>query len=170
MGALLLGGKRLRAVGLVNMEQRVTVEYELTQAELREVTMAATSRWMLVPIGLLLGSAAYNSHDIFYFLPYLLITGSIFGVAFAKPGRELVGKPLSLSVIENGLRITSPTASGEYRWPGLLRWLETQRMLVIYPQKNLYVPIPKRVFTPEQLEVLRSLLQDKIGPARKWRK
>jgi len=65
-----------------------------------------------------------------------------------------------------GLEIHSVHADSKVAWSAYMAWGENKTVFVILPQPRIYVPIPKRAFTPEQLNEFRELLRRNIKPDR----
>ncbi len=76
--------------------------------------------------------------------------------------------PVTIDASDTGLHIQSVHADSKAAWSAYLAWCEYKSVFVILPQRRIYVPIPKRAFTPEQLVEFRELLGRNINP-KKWR-
>jgi hypothetical protein len=78
--------------------------------------------------------------------------------------------PTSMRLNQDGLNLALQESETRYAWKGMKRWQESSQTIMLYPQSVSLVVVPKRSFTPEQLDEFRTLLSEKIGPAKEWRK
>jgi amino acid transporter len=64
-------------------------------------------------------------------------------------------------------KVTSDTESQHraIKWTAFIKVGETASLLVLFMAKNMGMPIPKRVFNPEQLLEFRALLSQKVPSA-----
>jgi hypothetical protein len=72
--------------------------------------------------------------------------------------------PMSIEASDAGLEIHSVHADSKVAWSTYMAWGEGKAVFVILPQPRIYVPIPKRAFTVEQLNEFRELLRRNIKP------
>jgi hypothetical protein len=70
--------------------------------------------------------------------------------------------PITLDVLEDGLKFHSPHADSRLAWSAYVAWGEAKSVFIIMPQPRVYVTIPKRAFTGEQLTEFREMLQRSI--------
>jgi hypothetical protein len=75
--------------------------------------------------------------------------------------------PMTIEASDAGLRIHSVHAESQVAWSAYMAWGEYKSVFVILPQPRIYVPIPKRAFTAEQLVEFRELLDRNIKPRSK---
>jgi len=68
----------------------------------------------------------------------------------------------SAEISESGIGISSPDSQTQMNWKGFIRFFETKNLFVLYHSAQLFNTFPKRAFAPEQLEEVRSLLQQKV--------
>jgi hypothetical protein len=66
--------------------------------------------------------------------------------------------PITIETSETGLYIQSAHADSRVAWSAYAAWGENNTVFVILPQSRIYVPIPKRAFSAEQLVEFRELL------------
>jgi hypothetical protein len=66
--------------------------------------------------------------------------------------------PMELEISEAGLRVRSVHSDAECKWSAYIGWAEDQSVFVLFPQPRIYIPIPKRAFTPEQEITFRETL------------
>jgi hypothetical protein len=72
--------------------------------------------------------------------------------------------PMTMDASDAGLEIHSVHADSKVAWSAYMEWGEHKAVFVILPQPRIYVPIPKRAFTDEQLNEFRELLRRNIKP------
>jgi YcxB-like protein len=70
--------------------------------------------------------------------------------------------PITLDVSGFGLEIHSSFGDSKIAWPAYVGWSEGKSVFVILPQPRIYVPVPKRAFTPEQLVEFRDILERSV--------
>jgi len=66
--------------------------------------------------------------------------------------------PISIEASDTGLSIQSAHADSRVAWSAYAAWGENKSVFVVLPQPRIYVPIPKRAFSAEQLVEFRELL------------
>jgi len=70
--------------------------------------------------------------------------------------------PYTIEASDAGLHIQSAHADSTVAWSAYVGWGENRSVFVILPQPRIYVPIPKRAFTDEQLIEFREMLRRNI--------
>lgn len=55
--------------------------------------------------------------------------------------------------------------SGRYAWTAIDKYLETERLFVLFPNQMQFIPIPKRVMTAEQINEFRNLVTAHVSNA-----
>jgi hypothetical protein len=70
--------------------------------------------------------------------------------------------PVTIEASDSGLQIHSVHADSQVAWSAYMAWGEYKSVFVILPQPRIFVPIPKRAFTSEQLAEFRELLSRSI--------
>lgn len=68
----------------------------------------------------------------------------------------------ALRVDEEGLYLESEIGRIETRWPAYTRWRETKSLFLLYLGSRSFEIIPKRAFSPQQLQEFRWLLSAKL--------
>lgn len=71
--------------------------------------------------------------------------------------------PIEVEASDEGLFFHSAYAESKISWSAYVAWGENKATFVILPQPRTYFPIPKRAFTPEQLEDFRSILRRNVS-------
>ena len=71
--------------------------------------------------------------------------------------------PMTMTVADSGMHIQSPHYNSQVNWSTYIGWAEEESVFVILPQPRIYVPIPKRAFTAEQVNEFREILQRNVG-------
>jgi len=108
--------------------------------------------------------SALGSLLLVFSLPVLIVL--LLGPRAARRNFRVVPAfqaPLHYRWDEEGF--TSETVSGHSmnRWPSYRRWLENDRLLLLWPHPATYQVLPKRALEPEQVEDLRRFLSQPIG-------
>ena len=70
--------------------------------------------------------------------------------------------PITMIASDAGLEVQTGHAHSKIAWSAYVAWGESDSVFVIMPQPRMYVPIPKRAFTDEQVGEFRALLQRNI--------
>ncbi|MEZ2407864.1 hypothetical protein GGC47_003910 [Bosea sp. OAE752] len=107
---------------------------------------------------------AFGTFLLVFGLPVLIVL--LLGPRAARRNFRVVPAfqaPLHYRWDEEGL--TSETTSGHAmnRWPIYRRWLENERLLLLWPHPATYQILPKRALEPEQVEDLRRFLSQQAG-------
>ena len=70
---------------------------------------------------------------------------------------------VTMTVSEPGLRVLFEYGDSQVKWSAYIGWAEGAAVFVLFPQPRLYVPIPKRAFSPDQLDQFRDILRRNVG-------
>jgi hypothetical protein len=70
-----------------------------------------------------------------------------------------LSRPLEYEWDEAGLSVRGEDMFQRLKWSDMLRWAETRATIALMITDRSYIPIPKRFFTAEDLEDLRSRLR-----------
>ncbi len=71
---------------------------------------------------------------------------------------------MTIEASDAGLAVHSAYGESKVSWSAYMAWAEVKSVFVILPQPRIYVPIPERAFTAEQLNEFRELLRRNIEP------
>ena len=66
-------------------------------------------------------------------------------------------------VSDEGLDISSPTASTNHTWAAFTRYVESRNLFLLYQAPQVFNVLPKRAFAEGEAEAFRGLLQEKLG-------
>jgi len=80
-------------------------------------------------------------------------------------GSPSAQSPMTIEASDAGLAVHSAYGESKVSWSAYIAWAEAKSLFVILPQPRIYVPIPKRAFTEEQLNEFRELLRRNIKPS-----
>lgn len=76
-------------------------------------------------------------------------------------------QPQTVTIDQDGIKISSPLAETRFRWPMIAYWAETANLFVLRLNTKSLLVIPKRAATSEQLEQLRKSICERIvAPAK----
>jgi|HubBroStandDraft_6_1064221.scaffolds.fasta_scaffold138088_4 hypothetical protein len=70
--------------------------------------------------------------------------------------------PITVDISEAGFRFHNAHADSNVAWSAYVGWEESKSVFVIMPQPRIYVTIPKRAFTEEQVREFREILRRNI--------
>ncbi|MCW5869797.1 MAG: YcxB family protein [Candidatus Eremiobacteraeota bacterium] len=79
---------------------------------------------------------------------------------FLKTG---VGGPVGAQIDEKGLELAGAHANGLTKWSGIVRWLESADLFLVYPQPRLFFILPKRALQPDEIAEFRDRLINEVG-------
>jgi hypothetical protein len=71
--------------------------------------------------------------------------------------------PTTMTVSDSGIHVRSQHYDSHVNRSTYIGWSEGKSVFVLFPQPRLYVPIPKRAFSSEQLERFREILRRNVG-------
>ena len=71
--------------------------------------------------------------------------------------------PMTMTVSDFGMHIRSVHGDSRVHWSAYIGWSEGKSVFVLFPQPRIYIPIPKRAFSSEQLIEFRDILQRNVG-------
>lgn len=74
----------------------------------------------------------------------------------------LIHKPLSISVVDEGIKFKSSGGEGLVLWHEIHKWREGKDMVLVYPAPRIYYLIPKRA---AELTPLLEALSTNVGKA-----
>jgi hypothetical protein len=70
--------------------------------------------------------------------------------------------PVTLDISEAGMETQSVHGASKASWSTYVAWAEAKSLFVILPQPRIYIPIPKRAFSEEQIVEFREILRRNI--------
>jgi YcxB-like protein len=92
--------------------------------------------------------------------PYLSARQQLRGYPSAKA-------PIKLEVSDSGLHFQSEYADSRLSWPSFVTWVEEKTVFALFTNRRLFIPIPRRAFSVEQLVQFREMLRGKIQAERR---
>jgi hypothetical protein len=69
---------------------------------------------------------------------------------------------MTLTVLDNGIHLQNQHGDGTRAWSSFVRWSEGKSVLLLMTSPVTCMPVPKRAFTPDQLNAFREILRSKI--------
>lgn len=101
---------------------------------------------------------------LFFLLFWLIYTFAAFPLWVRRDYRRHpnVQREQSLRVDEEGLFLESEIGHTETRWAAYTRWRETKSLFLLYLGPRPFEIIPKRAFSPQQLQEFQRLLSAKL--------
>jgi YcxB-like protein len=155
----------------------VEIRYQCSQADYLESQLAHVKRtvgyYVLLVLGVLsvlIGSYVAYARDFFGGL-ILQIVG-IFWLSFIPIRRMWLKRdfrkhpnfaaPQVVVLGEEGLRASCEIGEGTSKWAAYTKFRETPNLFMLYMGARLFRVIPKRAFSPPQLEEARALFCSKL--------
>jgi len=71
--------------------------------------------------------------------------------------------PTTMTISHSGMHIRSQHYDSQVAWSTYIGWSEANSVFVLFPQPRIYVPVPKRAFTEEQLAEFREILRRNVS-------
>jgi hypothetical protein len=71
--------------------------------------------------------------------------------------------PMTVIVTDSGMQIRSPHYDSQVNWSTYIGWAEEESVFVVFPQPRIYIPLPKRAFTVDQVGEFREILRRNVG-------
>lgn len=167
------------------------VTYELCSADYRDVFVAYRKasffrRWLqriIVSLAtLILGleialfiidQSNPNVHNAYLNLRPLAVLAVLWLLVFLvfphfNARKQFQNSPSSQGTIrleadDKGIHVISAITDTKTEWTAYVRWLEGSEVFAVMSSPVVFMVIPKRAFTPEQLTLFRELLRTKIA-------
>jgi len=94
--------------------------------------------------------------------------GFILGGPWISAKRQFTGtpsaqSPMTVEASDVGMTVQTAHANSNVSWSAYVAWAEGKSVFVVLPQPRIYIPIPKRAFSDEQLDQFREILRRNIG-------
>ena len=70
---------------------------------------------------------------------------------------------MTVEVSDAGLRVRTALGESQVAWPAYVGWSEDKSIFVLFPTPRIYIPVPKRAFSDEQVAEFRETLRRNIG-------
>jgi hypothetical protein len=71
----------------------------------------------------------------------------------------------ALDFTEEMIRCTGVHSKSEIQWSAIKSFSEDEKLFLLYLAPGRFLPIPKRICTPQQIEELRALFQQRVQPS-----
>jgi len=94
---------------------------------------------------------------IFWAVPYLSARSQFRGSRAAKA-------PITLEVTDAGLQFRSQHTDSKVGWSAYVKWLEEKTIFALFPNPKIFIVIPKRAFSVDQIGEFRELLREHVKP------
>jgi len=94
--------------------------------------------------------------------------GFILGGPWISAKRQFTGAPsaqlpMTVEASEEGLVVETAHANSKVSWSAYVAWGEDKSVFVVLPQPRIYIPIPKRALSNEQLDQFREILRRNVA-------
>jgi hypothetical protein len=90
-----------------------------------------------------------------YLLPYMSAGNILRNIPTAQG-------TVNLQISESSLHLETPKSDATLLFTALVRYVEGKTTFSLYTTPRIFITVPKRAFTPEQLAEFRQLLEQKI--------
>lgn len=94
---------------------------------------------------------------VFWTSPYLSARSQFRGSPSATA-------PITLDVTDAGLHFRSQHTDSKVDWSAYVKWLEEKTIFALFPTPKIFIVIPKRAFTVDQVSEFRELLRQHVKP------
>ena len=71
---------------------------------------------------------------------------------------------ITLNVTDAGLQFRSQHTDSKVDWSAYVKWLEEKTIFALFPNPKIFIVIPKRAFTVNQVSEFRELLREHVKP------
>ena len=103
-------------------------------------------------------------------IPLIAYLTLLFGVWRQARKIEKISEPTALTFSSTGISSVSATSETDVQWKRFNKIVETSQDFIVFPQENIFYPVPKRFFEDiSQIVSLRSLLTEHMGERAKLR-
>ena len=155
----------------------MTVEYELNEADFKEIYGAVVRPWTYLgwyvftfwlPAAALLILLGASHESIIL----VVIAAVIAFIGMARRGRSralqamksnpLLQNKIKMTLDEQSMRMWSYIGESTTYWVAYSRYIETANLFILLLSPGLFRIVPKRAFTPAEIDQLRTLLDEKI--------
>lgn len=73
-----------------------------------------------------------------------------------------VQNPITLDVSDSGLHYRSVNTDATVSWNSYIKWMQDEMVFALFPTPKIFIVIPKRAFSAEQVKAFSEILQQKI--------
>jgi YcxB-like protein len=70
--------------------------------------------------------------------------------------------PINFTFTDEGLHFRSKLADSKVDWSAYVNWVEEKAIFAVFPHPRIFIVIPKRAFSADQLIEFRELLCEKV--------
>ena len=75
--------------------------------------------------------------------------------------------PVEVTISDEGIESSNSVAAGKSSWDAFTRYAETKNLFMVYPNRVMFHIYPRRVFTPDEVDTFRGMLEQRLGAASK---
>jgi hypothetical protein len=120
-------------------------------AAIQLMSNSPAMRWSFVLIGAGIGVSLF----IHWGAPYLNARRQFRNTPSARG-------QITLDLQDGGLHFRSTNTDGSVSWQHYIKWIEDERVFVLFSSPLIFVLVPKRAFDPGQLALFKDTLRQKI--------
>jgi hypothetical protein len=97
-------------------------------------------------------------------VPFIAFGTLFFGVWRQARKIEEISVPSSITFNSNGISSVSESSETDVQWKRFNKVVETEQDFIVFPQENVFYPVPKRFFEDaSQIVSLRTLIMEHLG-------
>ena len=94
--------------------------------------------------------------------------GFMLGGPWISSKRQFAGtpsaqSPMTVEASDDGMEVQTAHANSKLSWSAYIAWAEGKSVFVVLPQPRIYIPIPKRALSNEQIDQFREILRRNVG-------
>lgn len=113
-------------------------------------------------------SDAFRNLNPLYIL-FILWTIIFWASPYRSARSQFRGSPsakahITLDVTDAGLHFRSQHTDSKVGWSAYVKWLEEKAIFALFPNPKVFIVIPKRAFTADQMSEFRELLREHVKP------
>ena len=70
---------------------------------------------------------------------------------------------LTADISDDGIRFVTPTVDSQVKWPAVIRFLESEKIFMLFYAAWSFTVIPKNAFAPGEVDLFRDLLRRNVS-------
>lgn len=70
---------------------------------------------------------------------------------------------ITADISEDGIRFVTPTVDSQIKWSGVIRFLESEKIFMLFYAAWSFTVIPKNAFAPGEIDAFRDLLRREVS-------
>ncbi len=167
--------------------EKIELNFQYTEADFKEFLRDYMFRnrfkwWVIMAVWVLLLLAYLNRDEEFLSAAYLLkvvlpvvfLLGLWWWILNTSSKKTFKMNPQlqegrNCTIDAEGINIQGHTFSSDFKWAGVQRVVETDKLILLYNSKVSAIMLPKRAFDPQQLALFREIVGRQPNLEIKWK-